>query len=469
MNRPVLARVLGRADLLFFSVSAVLTIDALASAASLGTAWFFWWAVVLALFFVPCALITAELGAAWPAEGGLFVWVREGLGPRAGALAAWLYWINNAFWIPTVGLVCAGVARSLWLDRWLPHGWKSGAGSVWFDTALAIAMIWVAVGAGLVRLSVAKWIPTAGALIKIAIFLALGGAACAAWRAGTPAANDFSPAALLPRAGDSLVFLPILIYNVLGFELMSAAGGEMKDPPRDVPRTIAIGGLLIGVLYALGVGGILRAVPLEKLSLTTGTWDALVILGADWGRGGRWLIALLGAGFLSACLANVVTWSLGVNRVIAAAANAGAAAPFLGRLDPRHGAPRGAFLATGGLATALLLGNALLAASPVNLFWMTFKLSSLCYLLCHLLLCPAFLALRRGRADQARPYRLPGGPFAARLAAGLVFLGALAASALFFLPAPGAPHALRDTLLLAGETAVTLAAGWWLAPRGHGG
>ena len=100
---PAFARVLGRADLLLFSVSAILTIDTLASAASMGVSWFTWWGITMVLFFIPYGLMTAELGAAWPGEGGLYVWVREAMGPRWGSLAAWFYWINNAYWMP-VGL-----------------------------------------------------------------------------------------------------------------------------------------------------------------------------------------------------------------------------------------------------------------------------------------------------------------------------------------------------------------------------
>src|SRR5689334_937329 len=92
-ERPHLARVLGRVDLLLFSVSAILTIDTLASAASMGVTWFAWWGITVALFFLPSGLVMAELGAAWPDEGGLYVWVREGLGPAWGSMAAWLYWI----------------------------------------------------------------------------------------------------------------------------------------------------------------------------------------------------------------------------------------------------------------------------------------------------------------------------------------------------------------------------------------
>jgi glutamate:GABA antiporter len=189
------------------------------------------------------------------------------------------------------------------------------------------------------------------------------------------------------------VYLPVLVFNVLGFELMSAAGDEMKDPRRGVPRAIVLSGVLVSLLYGLGALGILLAVPLESLSVVTGTWDALEILGAELGGGARWVVLVLGVGFLYACVANVVTWSLGANRVAATAARDGLLPPFLGRLHPRFNTPHIVFAAMGVIGSALLVGNALLASSTANVFWMLFKLQGVCFLLSYAGVFPAFVRL----------------------------------------------------------------------------
>ena len=457
--RPAFARVLGRADLFLFSVSAVLTIDTLASAASMGGAWFAWWAIVVCAFFVPYGLITAELGAAWPGEGGLYVWVREAFGPRAGGLAAWLYWINNAYWMPSVYVVFASTFRSIFLPE--------RPASTWLDAGIALLLTWATVWIGVIRLSVSKWIPNLGALVKLAIFLALGALGLSSLFAGRPAANTLSLAALVPRLSDSLAFLPVLLYNALGFELLSGAGEEMKDPQRDVPRAILLSGAVIGAIYALGVFGILWAVPLEKLSLVTGTWDALAVLGRAWGGMGDVAVRLLGIGFLFGCVANVVTWALGANRVLAQAASERALPEGLGRLHARHRTPHVAFLWMGVVASLLLLGNAALGAGSSNLFWMLFKLSSLCFLFTYLMVFPAFARLRRSQPERPRPYRLPGRDAVARAAAALCWAFVAAACVLFFRPSPDADavRAARETWLLLGECVATLAAGAWLTGR----
>jgi amino acid transporter len=461
-------RVLGRADLLLFSVCAILTIDSLASAASMGVAWFSWWVITMVVFFLPYGLVTAELGAAWPGEGGVYVWVREGLGPRWGSMCAWLYWINNAYWIPAVYLVFAGTFHTMFLKGRLGPGFDEGAGATWLNAGIAILLTWLTVAVGIIRLEVSKWLPNVGAVVKVAIFLGLGALGLQFLLSGGTPANEFSLQALLPSWSDGLAFLPILLYNTLGFELMSSAGEEMKEPQKDVPRVVLLSGAIICVVYMLGALGILLVVPLEKLSLLTGTWDALALLGQQWGTAGEALTLALGLGFLYACVANVVTWSLGVNRVAAAAAEDGMAPAILGRLHPRYKTPYVAFVIMGAVSTALLVGNALLSSNPSNVFWMIFKLSSLCLLLCYLAMFPAFLRLRQTHPDRSRPYRLPGGMPAAWAVTVVCWLFVFLTCLLFFKPAPGSEDATKEALLLAGETLLTIVVGYLLIPRQAG-
>ncbi|HXV63846.1 MAG TPA: APC family permease [Vicinamibacteria bacterium] len=453
-----LERVLGRGDLVLFSVSAILTIDTLASAASTGVSWFSWWAIIMIFFFLPYGLITAELGAAWPGEGGLHVWVREGLGPRWGSMASWLYWINMVYWIPPVYLVFAGVFDGMFVE----------SGDVRIQTAIAILLTWLTVLLGLVRLKVSKWIPNLGAIVKVSIFVGLGGLGLGALATGRPPANEFSLSKMLPQWSDTVAYVPVLLYNALGFELMSSAGSEMREPQRDVPRVILLSGLAIMIVYSLGTLGLHLAVPLEKLSIVTGTWDALETLGLQWGGAGQTLVFLLGVGFLYACVANIVTWSLGANRVAATAAEEGLLPKALSKLHPRFQTPYVAFAMMGLVSTALLVGNALLSSNTVNVFWMSFKLSGVCFLLSYLLMFPSFLALRYRAASTPRPYRMPGGLSVAWAATIVCWVFVAGASLLFFAPSPTSDDPALETWILAGETGLTILAGWLLIPGGAG-
>jgi amino acid transporter len=452
---PAFERVLGRFDLVLFTVCAILTIDTLASSASMGLAWFSWWAITMTVFFIPYGLITAELGAAWPGEGGVYVWVREAFGPNWGSMVAWLYWINNATWIPSVYLIFAGTFSQMFLKTHSP----------WQEAFIAIVLTWITVVIGVVRLEISKWVPNLGAVVKALIFLALGVMGLSAILKGRSPANAFSAGGLLPKWNDTLAYLPALLYSTFGFELMSSAGGEMRHPKRDVPVVILWSGALIAILYSFAIGGILFAVPMTKLSIVTGTWDALAVLGKQWGRAGDTAVLLLGLGFLYACVANVVTWSLGANRVAAVAAEEGVLPKALGRLHSRFKTPAFAFVAMGFVSTALLAGGASLSSNQSNIFWMTFRMTALVLLLCYLLVFPAFLVLRKLRPDHPRPYRVPGGAGAAAVASWVCTLYIFGACVLFFVPSPTSQAPLKEGLILGGLTLATIVIGFLLIPK----
>jgi amino acid transporter len=357
--------------------------------------------------------------------------------------------------------------HAIFLRAHLPASLQEGTGATWLQAAIALVATWVTVGIGVVRLSVSKWIPNLNAVVMVSIFVVLGLLGGLSLLRGNRPANAFTWSGLGPDPSASLRFLPVLVYNALGLELMSSAGEEMRDPQRDVPRVILLSGLLISVVYMMGIAGILISVPVAELSLLTGTWDALAALGKPWGAWADALVLALGIGFLFACMANIVTWSLGVNRVAAAAAAEGALPAVLGRLHPRYNTPAHAFVIMGVISSLLLVGNAALASNAANVFWMVFKLSGLCFLVSYLMVFPAFAILRRTRAAQPRPYRMPGGVGAAWIAVSVCWIFIALACVLFFKPSAGADpaQATRETWLLAGETLATLAVGLWLMPR----
>ena len=58
--------------------------------------------VLAAIFFlIPVGFAAAELATTWPARGGIYIWIREAFGPRAGFFIIWLQWIYNVVWYPT--------------------------------------------------------------------------------------------------------------------------------------------------------------------------------------------------------------------------------------------------------------------------------------------------------------------------------------------------------------------------------
>ena len=454
-NTPVgrvFPRVLRRFDATLFTVCAILVIDQLAAAASIGTSSIFWWVFTLFLFFIPYALISAELGAAYPEEGGIYAWVRRAYGPRWGARTSWLYWINVALWMPSVYVLFAGMFAQMFAPEM----------SLWAKIGIGIVLTWITVYINIISLDVGKWVPNVGAVVKAGIMLSIG-IGGVVYAMGHGVANDFSLRAMAPSWEAGLAFLPVIVYNFMGFELMSGASEEMTNPQRDVPRAIIISGLLIAAFYLLATVGILIALPVEDIGLIEGLLDSLHGLFDGYGWGGAF-VTLLGIGALFTFVANMVTWTIGANRSASEAADRGDLPAVFGKLHPTHRTPANAAIITGIVSTAVIVLYGFLASSAEDLFWTIFAFSSIVFLLPYLLMFGAFLALRRKDASHPRPYRVPGGQGVARLLVALCIVFILQAIVLFIW-VPGSQFDLNSGLGIVVGVIATIIVGEVLIQR----
>ncbi|MEE4147148.1 MAG: APC family permease [Halieaceae bacterium] len=412
-------KTLRQRDLVLFTVSAILLLDTLTAAASVGAPSVFWWIFLGIIFFVPFALICAEMGCAYPEQGGIYAWIRDAFGGRWASRATWCYWVNTAVWIPAIFILFAGVFKQMFYPE------LSLAGQI----ALGIALTWLAVVVNVVTLDVGKWIPNLGAIFKVLIFLAIIiGAYVHIGNHGM--ANPLTLETLKPDWSNSLQYIPAIIYGMLGFELVSAGSKEMKNPARDVPRAILISGVIILVLYLLGTIAVLAAIPAGDINLVEGLVDTLYLFFGG-SPAGNFLVVTLGVGALYTFFSNGVTWALGCNRAAAEAAIEGELPRIFAKESKKLGTPIGAAVLMGIVSTVLLILYGLMAGTNEDLFWSLFAFSAVIFLLPYQGMLLAFVKMRLTDPDHPRPYRVPGGLGAARAIAWTCFAVLALALALF--------------------------------------
>jgi glutamate:GABA antiporter len=421
---PRFRKVLHGLDLTLFTVCAILIVDQLAASAAIGVQSVFWWVFTLILFFIPYGLITAELGSTYPQEGGIYAWVRRAFGTRWAGRTAWLWWVNVAFWMPSVYILFAGILAELIAPDM----------SLTTKIGITLALTWITVGINIVTLEVGKWVPNIGAVCTVIIMLAIGvGGIVFAARHGV--ANSFTLDTLTPSWGASLAFLPVILYNYLGFELMSGAGEEMDNPARDVPRAIIRSGTIIAFFYIFATIGILLALPLEDIGLIEGLTDTFRRLFGE-SQLGTVAVLILGIMALYSLVANMVTWTIGANRSASEAAGRGDLPKIFGRLHLRYKTPASAAVLGGVIGTVVLILYGLLATTAEDLFWTTFAFSSVVFLIPYFLLFLSFLKLRRVDAPLPRPYRVPGG-YSVAVTLSVICMAFIAQAILFFIYKPG--------------------------------
>lgn len=426
-------RVMGLADVTLFTVSAILVVDQLTASASIGTGTIGWWVLAIVFFFVPYALITAELATTYPEQGGIYVWTKRAFGRRWAARNTYWYWVNVALWMPSVFLLFAGLFCQLFVSNWTD--WPAGK---WPQIAIALALTWAVVGVGIMRLEVGKWVNNLGAILKVAIIFALGaGGIFFAIRHGS--ANSIHFSSVLPSFDVTKTYLPVIIYLLMGFELVSSMAGEVKEPEKRIPRALFTSGASIAFLYVFATVGILLALPLGKLELVQGLVETFREIFGRTGAG-EVVVYVLGIGALYTYFTNMTTWTMGANRAAAEAANEGELPRILGREHRVHKTPVAALLISGIVSTVVLVGTALFINTQDNLFFAIFAASSVIFLLPYLLMFPAVVVLRRKDPERERPFRIPGGEATAIALATITTIVIAVATVLFIWPEiPKAP------------------------------
>ncbi|MGA2529604.1 MAG: amino acid permease [Acidimicrobiales bacterium] len=448
-------RTMGIFSMTLFAVSAMITLDTVAISSALGVESITLFILFAVIFFVPYGLVTAELGSGWPEEGGIYVWVREAYGQRWGTFTAWLYWVNVAYWAPAVFVVFAGtLSAAFW----------GGMSQTWAEI-IVIALIWLMVLIGILPMSLSKWVNSASAAVKVLVLVVLGGMGLA-YLIHHGSANSFSPHHWVPSFSSNWSFMPIIIYNFMGFELMSSAAGAVKNPRRDIPRMLLMAGAVIVAAQLIGNFGILSTIPLNKLSIVSGMAQAMKlsfhsVLGSAATPVYDLFIVLL----LFTLIGNMVTWSIGANHSMASTGLDRSAPGVFGHVNKRFLTPDYAFVLMGVLATGLTIVNYAFFATRESVFWSIFALSSIVFLFPYLLMFPSLITLRRKQPDRPRTYTVPFGRPGAWLSVILTVGGVLFAIVLFFYLVPSGTPRATYWWVTGGGTVVSMLVGWWLAQR----
>jgi amino acid transporter len=363
-----------------------------------------------------------------------------------------MYWVNVALWAPSVFVLFLG-AIEVAFDVDIAPLWEA---------VIVVAMVWAIVLVGILPLEWSKFVPNLSAALKVIVLVGLGALGVAyAVKNGT--ANSFSLDQWVPAWNtDSLSFLPIIIYSYMGFELMSSAGGAIKNPKRDVPKMIILAGAAILAVYMFATFGILASTPVEDVSIVTGIVDALQVSFDEVLGGATWLFDVAVVALLFTFFGNMVTWSIGANQTIGATGLDKTAPGVFGHVNKRFGTPDYAFVLMGLIATGITVLAYALDPNQESVFWTLFALSSIVFLIPYLLMFPALLVLRRTYPDQPRPYRIPGGTAGAWIATVLCEAGILLTLFLFFyFPAEGTSKGVF-WVITGGGTIISLLIGWWL-------
>ena len=345
-GRVHLRRALGLWDLVFLFVAAVLNLNTVPVIAASGpvTAWM--WVLALALFFLPQGLAVVELSSRYPNEGGVYLWTKEIFGTFHGFMSGWCYWTNNIFYIPTLVLYVVGI--SVFIGGPAMHA--LGDDKV-YVSVMAVLVLWVMTGINVLGLNVGKWVNNLGGLGSVIASVVLVGLATAIWRThGAPLQpSDFRISGFDWHLAGTF---GVICFSLVGLELASVMGDEIKSPRTTLPRAVAWGGVIAGSLYAAATLAVIVALPAKDIGAVQGIVQAVGRM-ADELRVG-WMVPPVAAILTIAIAGTTSAWLAGAARIPFVAGLDNYLPSALGKLHPRFATPHVALVVQGIVSCAVL-------------------------------------------------------------------------------------------------------------------
>ena len=405
----------GRREILFFTICTLVGVDTIGAIAAAGPEAFSWLVILAIAFFIPSALLFAELGTAFPEEGGPYLWARLAFGRLAASINNFLYWITNPVWFGgTLALVALTAIETFFLN--------GGSLSATWYYSLGVAFIWIGTFASILSFKVGKWIPILGAIAR---FIVLG---------------LFTISIILyaikfgihgPSLGSFKVTWPgfvavtaLILFNFVGFENPSSAGDEMKDSQRDVPYAVFRSAFYAILLYGVPIFGVILVLPMDQASNLGGFIDSIkatfAVFGGTIASDGT--VTLTGFGifmgdfaavlFLLCVLSSGVAWLMGSDRALAVSGYDGAAPRWLGVFSEKYGTPVRVNVLSGLVSTLVfVLARLISDGNADKYFTVVLGIAISTTLMSYIAIFPALWKLRVSHPNVNRVYRAPFAKF----------------------------------------------------------
>lgn len=421
-------RVLSVFSLVMINVIAVDSIRNLPFSAEYGFSILFYYVIAAITFFIPIALVAAELATGWPKNGGMYVWVREAFGKKWGFVAIWLQWIYNVVWYPSI--LAFLVSTATYLIN--PHLDENR----FFMLTIVMLTFWGATLLNCFGMQLSSWISTIGAIIGTLLPMALMILLGAVWLwQGHPSQIQFNWHSALPNLGsiNNLAFLIAVLFGLLGMEMSAAHAEEVKNPQHDYPRALRWSTLLILGSLMLSSLAIAVVIPRAQISLVSGVIDAFSLFFNVFHL--HFMIPIIAICIIIGGMSGVSAWIIGPTKGLLEAARDDSLPAWMQKTN-KHGAPVSILIFQGILFT--ILCSAFLLFPTINgSYWFFSALTAQLAMIVYLFMFAAAIRLRYTQPDKLRAYKIPFGNIGMWLTAGIGFLTCIGAIAIGFIPPTG--------------------------------
>lgn len=384
-------------------------------------------------FFIPTALVAAELASGWSNRGGIFRWVGEGLGKGWGLTCLFILWFQTMlnfgmgmpsftatimFYTPNYD-AAVKFAQNPQHELLIMTGW----------IILYWVLAYLATKGVKTFSNLAKYGVIIGSLIPLAVMVILA----IVWVAqGHTPAIPMTPKDLIPKWNgmSTLALAAGVFFSYTGIDMNAAHIKQLKHPEKDFTKAMFISIILAFLIFVVGTVIIAMIIPEKQINVLYTLYSVFRILGSTIGM--PWLYMVLVWALLCNTIAMVVTNMAGPSFMLGQTGGSGFLPHWLQEKN-KHNMP--AHLMYTQIAGMTIIAYLVKLIPNVEGFVILLTQTiTVLYMIYYILMFTAFLRLRYDQPNRPRSFKVPGGMVGAWIVAGIGLISSVFAIVLAIYP-----------------------------------
>lgn len=384
-------------------------------------------------FFIPTALVAAELASGWSNRGGIFRWVGEGLGKGWALTCLLILWFQTMlnfgmgmpsftatimFYTPNYD-AAVKFAQDPHHELLIMTGWII---LYWFLT-------WLATKGVKAFSNIAKYGVIIGSLIPLVVMVVLA----IVWLAqGHQPAIPMTPKGLIPKWNgmSTLALAAGVFFSYTGIDMNAAHIKQLKHPEKDFTKAMFISIILAFLIFVVGTVIIAMIIPEKQINVLYTLFSVFRVLGTTIGI--PWLYMVLVWALLCNTIAMVITNMAGPSFMLGQAGGSGFLPNWFQQKN-KHKMP--SHLMYTQIAGMTIIAYLVKMIPNVEGFViMLTQTITVLYMIYYILMFTAFLRLRYDQPNRPRSFKVPGGMVGAWLVAGIGLISSVFAIVLAIYP-----------------------------------
>lgn len=367
--------------------------------------------IISALGCVMAGLCYAEFAAMIPVSGSVYSYSYTTMGEVLAWFIGWILILEYLFACSSVAVGWSGYMLSL-LNGWgisfpgqiaqatfdhTPDGWIWTGSIINFPAVFIIGIITAFLMGGIRQ---SAFVNNIIVVIKVGVILLFIGFGLSYIDTGNWVPYIPENTGNYGEFGWSGIFrgAAVVFYAYLGFDALSTAAGEARNPQRDMPKGILISLLICALLY-IGVTSVLTGmVNYKELNV-----QAPIALAIDsTGKGLAWLSPFIKLGAIAGLSSVILVMMLGQSRIYYSISKDGLLPKVFSKVHPKHGVPQNATIFAS-IVTGIFAG-----LFPLHVLT---ELVSIGTLMAFTIVCISIIVLRKTQPGLKRPFKTPFVPF----------------------------------------------------------